>query len=362
MFRVVPDQLRISEGWVRCGHCDEVFDANAHLRTLEETPRMAAADAEPVWAVNPELLEPLQGAEVHLEAPSPSAPPPQIQATGDGRVHDAEPCDWGPAASPQSASDLLEILGDVDAPLARVATRATPQAAPFLNESPQESRQEPKLEPEQFSIADPVPADSWMLLHEQEVTALDHNEALDPAVDALLAEDIPLSFLSAHAAPSWASRAPGKRILQALCTLLVLLLGLQILLSERDRMYASAPALRPLLVFSCRVLGCTIAPYRQIDAIAIDSSSFTSVKPGVYLLMVTLKNTAAIELAMPALELTLTDTQDQPLLRRIVLATEFKGQGAIASGGELVASLPVRVNAGAFPEKISGYKLLAFYP
>ncbi|NNU44023.1 zinc-ribbon domain-containing protein [Ramlibacter montanisoli] len=31
MFRVVPDQLKISEGWVRCGHCSEVFDATAHL-------------------------------------------------------------------------------------------------------------------------------------------------------------------------------------------------------------------------------------------------------------------------------------------------------------------------------------------
>ena len=28
MFKVVPDQLKISEGWVRCGHCAEVFDAS----------------------------------------------------------------------------------------------------------------------------------------------------------------------------------------------------------------------------------------------------------------------------------------------------------------------------------------------
>ncbi|HOF31808.1 MAG TPA: zinc-ribbon domain-containing protein, partial [Burkholderiaceae bacterium] len=31
MFRVVPDQLRISEGWVRCGQCAEVFDAARNL-------------------------------------------------------------------------------------------------------------------------------------------------------------------------------------------------------------------------------------------------------------------------------------------------------------------------------------------
>ncbi|MFD2452858.1 zinc-ribbon domain-containing protein [Ideonella paludis] len=26
-FKVVQDQLKISEGWVRCGHCQEVFNA-----------------------------------------------------------------------------------------------------------------------------------------------------------------------------------------------------------------------------------------------------------------------------------------------------------------------------------------------
>ena len=41
MFKVVPDQLRISEGWVRCGHCAEIFDAAAHLQPDEkaEPPR-----------------------------------------------------------------------------------------------------------------------------------------------------------------------------------------------------------------------------------------------------------------------------------------------------------------------------------
>ncbi|WP_371414399.1 zinc-ribbon domain-containing protein [Acidovorax sp. 1608163] len=30
-FKVVADQLRISEGWVRCGNCAEVFDASEFL-------------------------------------------------------------------------------------------------------------------------------------------------------------------------------------------------------------------------------------------------------------------------------------------------------------------------------------------
>ena len=37
MFKVVPDQLRVSDGWVRCGQCNEVFDANANLESAAPT-------------------------------------------------------------------------------------------------------------------------------------------------------------------------------------------------------------------------------------------------------------------------------------------------------------------------------------
>jgi predicted Zn finger-like uncharacterized protein len=37
-FKVVRDQLRISDGWVRCGRCGEVFDATLDLRGEPEQP------------------------------------------------------------------------------------------------------------------------------------------------------------------------------------------------------------------------------------------------------------------------------------------------------------------------------------
>ena len=37
-FKVVADQLRISDGWVRCGQCKEVFDASEHLLMDESEP------------------------------------------------------------------------------------------------------------------------------------------------------------------------------------------------------------------------------------------------------------------------------------------------------------------------------------
>ncbi|MBO9689228.1 MAG: DUF3426 domain-containing protein [Mitsuaria chitosanitabida] len=42
IFRVVQDQLRVSEGWVRCGRCAEVFDAREQLFDLER-------DSPPPW-------------------------------------------------------------------------------------------------------------------------------------------------------------------------------------------------------------------------------------------------------------------------------------------------------------------------
>ena len=42
VFRVVQDQLKVSEGWVRCGRCNEVFNALEGLFDLER-------DAPPEW-------------------------------------------------------------------------------------------------------------------------------------------------------------------------------------------------------------------------------------------------------------------------------------------------------------------------
>jgi hypothetical protein len=147
------------------------------------------------------------------------------------------------------------------------------------------------------------------------------------------------------------------------CFALALVLGVQFLILERDRVAATYPVTRPMLLTACEVLHCTVSAPKQIESIAIDSSAFTSIKPGIYLLHVTLKNGAAVALASPALELTLTDMQDRPLLRRVILAGEFVSKAqVIEAGAELSSSIPITVRAGTAIENIAGYKLLAFYP
>ena len=47
VFRVVQDQLKVSEGWVRCGRCNQVFNALEGLFDLERDPQSPADDTAP---------------------------------------------------------------------------------------------------------------------------------------------------------------------------------------------------------------------------------------------------------------------------------------------------------------------------
>ncbi|HEX2012729.1 MAG TPA: zinc-ribbon domain-containing protein, partial [Roseateles sp.] len=77
IFRVVQDQLRVSEGWVRCGRCAEVFDAREQLFDMDR-------EAPPPWpapqAAEPEPLA-AEAAPAYLPEPEPepeSEPDPPL--------------------------------------------------------------------------------------------------------------------------------------------------------------------------------------------------------------------------------------------------------------------------------------------
>lgn len=145
-----------------------------------------------------------------------------------------------------------------------------------------------------------------------------------------------------------------------------LLLGLlgtlvaQVAVQERDRIAATEPRLRPWLVMLCEPMGCELAPRRQIADVVIESSSFNKARGDSYLLNLTLKNQAPIPLAMPAMELTLTDAQDQPVLRRILLPHDMGAPAEMPARGDWSTSVSVVVTTGG--ARVAGYRLLAFYP
>jgi len=184
------------------------------------------------------------------------------------------------------------------------------------------------------------------------------DESAEPAADAA-----PLSFMAAPRPPSRFKGWFGTRSMLLVSVVLLVVLAGQVLVHQRDRLANLGPLARSGLLALCEGLGCRIEPVKEIDAIAIDSSAFVSVKPGVYQLQVTLKSVAPTEVAVPALELTLTDTQDRPLLRRVIPAESHSPtQAVLAAGGELAIRLPLQLDASVAADKVFGYKLLAFYP
>jgi hypothetical protein len=147
------------------------------------------------------------------------------------------------------------------------------------------------------------------------------------------------------------------------CVLLTAGLLVQVSVHERDRIVATEPFARQFLEPICDVMNCQIEPLRQIEAIAIDSSAFTKVRPDVYRLSFALKNSAQTPIAIPAVELTLTDIQDQAVVRKVFTAAEFNKQVLMMEpGAELLATVPVSIKHSPGVERISGYRLLSFYP
>lgn len=320
MFKVVPDQLRVSEGWVRCGQCDEIFDASAHLQDGE-----FAGIVEPVVRETQVLLS-----HERAEVQDAVAEPYDDEVDVDDALKDLPP-EAGPDPLEPEPPEVISSLGQPVTGPHGEAVDALASSPPWRDDfmgAPQ------PVEPV-FSPALASPRSVW------------------PEV-SFIREVTPRSV--------W--RRPLVRLALAGASLL-LILGLagQVVLHERDRLAATEPALKPWLQAACAVLDCRLSPLQQIESMVIDSSSFNKIRGDAYRLSFTLKNTALSELATPAMELTLTDSQDRPLIRRVFMPAELGlPPRVLAPGSETSGSLAVSVKVTGPNERIAGYRVLAFYP
>jgi hypothetical protein len=95
----------------------------------------------------------------------------------------------------------------------------------------------------------------------------------------------------------------------------------------------------------------------------VDSAGFQQIGRNSYRLNLVMKNSSAATLAMPSIELTLTDSQDKPTYRRAFNSNDFGLAGhEIAGDSEKSASIGLKVNSDKSDSTILGYRLLIFYP
>ncbi|MES2248905.1 MAG: zinc-ribbon and DUF3426 domain-containing protein [Pseudomonadota bacterium] len=451
-FKVVRDQLRISDGWVRCGRCSHVFDATLDLQEAPDgTVSAPAAPAAPAPAPAPSpmasmaaLVASFDDARIDL-----TAVPPAVE---EADFLDDEPESQAPSPAPQEEAGLStaattvapaapplpfsltlpehglaadEPWSDLDAtepawrppatslpPFPNIdlnlgaPSPASPPPAPPLPNLPRSSalrglvaatgenddgaageREQEEKDHDQLLIQKALRrarAKSAKIANAKARDAQHHEEVAAPLPGpGIRAEGEPDFSLSAtFEAPEDhpfaeedepADKPPGfwqrkgvRRLLVLLAVLAALVLVVQIVRHERDGIVARQPNLRPALSALCQYTGCELAALRQIGDIVIEGAAFAREKSGGndYRLSFTLRNAATVPLAMPAIELSLLDTQEQAVVRRVLTPTDYGAPGVLAARADRAASLPLTLSASeaaALPP-IAGYRVEAFYP
>lgn len=324
-FKVVPDQLRVSQGWVRCGCCAQVFDGAEHLCELPAVHGPLPASTGFSGILSPEEAVPPVSP---IADAVPLSPPPVVEggASGQDGASVGEHIDAPLMAQEGGASIVLTDSESEGAP-------ATPAAVPASDA-----------------------LFSWS--NEPESVRL----AVEPQSEGVDLKAV--SFLVASRRKALWNSWGMRLALLSLALVFSLGLGVQVAIQDKDRLAAEYPGLKSGLVQLCAWARCEVSAWQNIDAVVIESSAFNRMKGDVYRFGLGLRNTSQTPVAMPAIELTLTDGQDQSVIRRVLTPQDLGLTSAILAGGqEWTGSLIFNISAGAAQGgRVAGYRVLAFYP
>jgi predicted Zn finger-like uncharacterized protein len=133
----------------------------------------------------------------------------------------------------------------------------------------------------------------------------------------------------------------------------------------RNSLARDMPSMKPLLTTYCNMVGCELTLPRNADAITIESSDLKQFpdRPKEILLTALLRNRADYAQAYPSLELTLTDTADEPVVKRIFHPADYvEDKAAIAQGIAPLQEANVRLRLELIDLAAIGYRLFVYYP
>lgn len=369
LFRVTPGQLQAFGGQVRCGSCATVFDAFPSLTTVADSAlRVQVASPEPAAMPAPPDAEPssdpaqaagsdssalIDGERVTEWAPDPA----QVVVDADAPLQPMA-VDHVPDLRDASSLDCVEPSGPAESALAPVESIA-PEAASPAPASPEQAIPRPSVPVSPASAVSMVPA------------APGPARAMpsSPAIDAVARATPELTDYSVGA-PAVQGRTTGGtfgRVLGiAIALLLAFLLAGQALHAYRTQIAAHYPASRPLLERLCRIAHCEVGLPKATHQLVIESSDLQAVdtaKPNLIQLAASVRNKAAIDVAFPAIEVTLTDAQDRPLARRVLLPDQYLSGGKpVGTGLRAGEEFSIRLTLDTTELRPVGYRLYLFYP
>jgi predicted Zn finger-like uncharacterized protein len=281
LFRVGAEQLKLRAGMVRCGSCRQVFNAIGCLDYVDPG-HPAGTDPPPAEGRGaPPPLPEFPSQPVARALPVPS-PPRRRHAAG--------------ATAPSVAGQ--DGPGDSAA-----APAPTPSLTPDTGHG--------------SVAAEPADAQTTAQL---QALAQDAAAAL-PDLDAPTLMDMEPAFLRA---PAPRGTPLGSTAWALLGLALFLIAAIQLALVFRSDVIVRLPQLRPALAALCETLACTVQWPMRPEFLAVVSSELQAV-PGTDAmeLDVVIRNRATFPMALPAVELTLTDSMNRAVARRVFGAHEL---------------------------------------
>lgn len=378
VFRVTSEQLRLRAGKVRCGNCQTVFNAFDELVGEANEPLIAAPVADEVPGDKPIAPECAQAGE-DLVACAPDVEPAAELGGEPGNepegLSDSEAdleADFereaalfaGPEASSidaveepaleQSPDELEESLvepaGGEPEEVEPVAEEATAELLAEAAEPVQELVQEPLAEPLVES-----PEESTLAARQAGLVAA--RELIDSgSFNRWSAGTLASDNLGGFASDS-TQRAVWPFVLVAVL-LCIGLLG-QMLFYFRTDVVLRFPSVAGLY----ELAGIDIPLPRNAVLVSIETSDLQSDNTrGLFVLQATLKNRASYGQAWPALELSLTDTSDAVVSRRVIFAADYLPPGTTSDTFPANGEMPVKLWIEARESGASGYRLYIFYP
>ena len=135
----------------------------------------------------------------------------------------------------------------------------------------------------------------------------------------------------------------------------------QAVLWNRHWLVAEEPSLRSTVEVLCLPTACKVEWPQEPNSVLIENSNFSENPDGGFNLQMRFKNIQHHPVATPWLEVTLTDLQDQVVVRRVFSIKELDLQDHIAALRDQRVQFSFEVNA-TLRERIAGYRALIFYP
>jgi predicted Zn finger-like uncharacterized protein len=366
VFRVVQDQLKVSEGWVRCGRCSSVFNAGEVLFDIDSSaPVHLAFDAAPAAQPEQRQHEPTQHEPTQRDTADDGAPDSERELTVT---------DWNPPQQPQAPEPESPWPDPASAESVRPEGRRepsfddTPAASPPSRPEAARRGTRPtgagaRLGQREESLlrAPSAPADEFRhpgdsAPRQPARPVVTRPAALQPAGEASFTP----SFLrTADRAARWRRPAVRGALFAGVLVLGLSLLG-QLTWIWRDTLAAQLPASEPALRALCKLTGCQVQALRRIDALAVDSSGLNRLEGSqLYRLQLVVHNRASTALMMPALDLSLTDAQGKIVSRRVLQMADLGAPQPVLQAGQ---ELPIKVLLSTGERRVDGYTVELFYP